>query len=241
MLDPEAESEAVKQRSAELAQLLDAGAPVVDRSGIREALAESRRLGDAANRARRDAAQRVAEGLDPGCPIGHAPPVRRVRTDPRTGRNLDPFGGRSVVTPELVAYWEHRKDVVFPAVEAMYRQAATERPYREALVAAASGQVALLRERRSMLSEGGVELEAAVMHYDEAFVALRQAANDAQSIATEAETRLASLKREAASALVGTDEVKNFIGATLGAVLDAPVDPDTAMPLIQVDRAGQPV
>jgi hypothetical protein len=242
VIDAEAESDALRQRSVDLGELLDAGHPVVGGGSLPE-VAESRRLGQLAHQARQTAAARVAAGLDPGCVVGRQPPVRRTRTD-RHGRDLDPFHGAAVVTDELVAYWEHRRDVVAPAVEAQYRRAATDRPYREALVAAARGHIAVLRERQAMLSEGGLGLEAALARYDEAFLALRQAANDdAQTIANEAETRLASLRREAAQALVGGDEVKGFLGATLASVTDVGVvDPDTALPLVAVDaRTGWPV
>jgi hypothetical protein len=239
-VDPEAESQAMAERSLELAGLLDAGHPVV--KGTPAVLAESARLGRAAHRARLEVAAKVAAGADPGCPVGNEPPVRRVRTDNR-GRDLDPLGGRAAVTPELIAFWEYRRDVVFPAVEAMYRRAAEETPYRPALVAAAKGHLGVLRERWSMLSEGGVELEAAVESYDSAFVVLRQNANDCQMIATEAENRLVALRKEAAALLVGADQTKGFItNAISSAAPDTfPIFDDTGRPYATVDaKTGQP-
>jgi hypothetical protein len=240
MLDPEAESAALKERSHQLIELLDDAHPVLDRSELDEVLAESRRLGDAARRARREAATKFVTDGDAGVPVGPAPVVRRVQTN-RHGRDRDVFHGRSVVTDQLLEYWRHRKDVVFPATERMHRAAVEDRPYNQALVSAAHGHVSVLQGRRSVLSEAGDLLEAALKAYDDSYANVRMAALDSQQIANEAQTRLDSLKREAASALVGGDEVKGFIANTLGVVLDAPVDPDTAMPLIQVDKTGQPV
>jgi hypothetical protein len=233
-MNVEAESEDLRQRSLELSQLLDAGQPAVE--GCAAVLAESKRLGALASQARRDAAAKVAAGRDPGCPVGHTPPIRRIRTDGRN-RDLDPFHGKAVVTDQLLRYWEHRRDVVAPAVEGMYRAAATERPYRAALVSAVHGHMALLRERRSMLTEGGADLEASLRRYDDAYVNLRQGALDAQQIVIEAQTRLDSLKREAASTLGGGDNVKGFIASSIAQATDALLlDPDTSMPLEKVTR-----
>jgi hypothetical protein len=228
VIDVEGESLALRQRSLELVGLLDAGHPVV--KGSPAVLAESKRLGAAAHAARKAAAVRVAAGLDADVPVGRAPAVRRVRTDWK-GRDLDPLHGRPVVSPQLVAYWEHRRDVVAPAVEASYRQAAEACPYREPLAACARGHLGLLRDRRSMLSEGGVDLEAALARYDGAFEAVRMAAIDAQHIATQAIDRLASLRRIEASLVVGGDDEKGFISATLATVADTPVSPDTLLPV----------
>jgi hypothetical protein len=238
MIDVEQESEALRERSQQLTELLDAGHPVVE--GCADVLAESKRLGKVAYQARREAAARMAAGLPVDCVVGNPPPIRRVATN-RRGKDLDQFGGRSVVTDELVAYWTHRRDIVAGAVEAVYRSAAEHTPYREALVAACRGHIGVLQQRFAVKSEGGVELESALERYDSAYRNLRESANDAQRIAVEATDRLAALAREKASALLGTDETKGFVANVLGAVLDAPVDPDTAMPLIQVDKTGQPV
>jgi hypothetical protein len=243
VVDVEGESAEVAQRSLELAELLDAGHPIVDRSEIAGVLTESRRLARETRRARGAVAARWIAGADAGVPIGHQPPIRRIRTDAR-GRDTDPLGGRAAVTPELIAYWEHRRDVVFPATEAMYRAAAERTPYREALVAASHGHIALLRERHAMLSEGGEQLEAALGRYDQAYVNLRQSAVDTQGIAGEAQERLDSLKREAAAAALGDgDTVRGFIGAVLGSMSGLPVDPKTELPIVpatQVRSSLQP-
>jgi hypothetical protein len=234
MLDLEtlaAESETLTQRSRELAQLLDSAHPVLDRSQLSEVLAESKRLSDETHRARRDVAVKVAAGIDPGVPIGPRPPIRRVRT--HRGKDLDPLGGRSVVSPQLVEYWTHRRDHVFPAAQAVYRAAAERTPYSEPLVAASRGHIAVLRGRHAMLSEHGDALEAALASYDQAYVNLRQGAIDTQDIAGEAQERLDSLKREAAAAELGDgDQVRGFIGAVLSTMSDLPVDPKTEMPLV---------
>jgi hypothetical protein len=233
MLDPEAESAALAQRSLELVQMLDSSHPVVE--GCADVLAESKRLGAVATQARKKVAAKIAAGLPVDCPVSHQPAVRRVRTD-RRGRDLDPLGGRSAVTPELLEYWRHRKDVVAPAVEGSYRQAAERTPYREALVAACRGHIGVAQQRFAMLSEGGSDLEAALRRYDDAFTNLRMAALDAQSIATEAQTRIAALRRAAASATLGDDDLKGFLASAIAQATDAPLfDPDTAMPLEPVN------
>jgi hypothetical protein len=79
VIDPEAESQVLRQRSVELAQMLDGGRPVVMESPA--VLAESKRLGQRAYEARQAVAVKVATGLDPGCPVGRPPAIRRVSTD----------------------------------------------------------------------------------------------------------------------------------------------------------------
>jgi hypothetical protein len=239
----EAESEALKQRSLELVELLDAGHPVLDRTQLRAVLVESKRLAGETHRARRDVAARVAAGLDPGCPIGRAPAIRRVKTDWR-GRDEDPLGGRAVVTDALLEFWRYRRDVVFPAVEAMFRAACESTPYRLALVASARGHVALLQGRCTMQTEAGDLLEAALGTYDVAYANLRQSVVDATEIAAVAQERLDALRREVASLDLGDDTttVTNFLANTVSMVTDSPVDPKTAMPLVPHNaRTGQPV
>jgi hypothetical protein len=224
-----AESESLSQRSSDLAGLLDAGHPTVVPPA--EVLGESRRLGAVAAAARKQVASRVAAGVTPGAgvTVGRQPPVRRVQTD-RRGRDLDPLHGRTVITPELVAYWEHRRDAVASAVEGSYREAAERTPYSEALVAACRGHLAVLEGRQSRNEAGG--LVAAVRAYDDAYVALRQSAVDAQQIANQAQARLDSLEREKANAVVGADELKGFIAAALSTITDLPVDPESTLPLV---------
>jgi hypothetical protein len=229
----EAESEALRQRSEDLAGLLDAGHPSVTPPG--DVLAESRRLGAAAAAARKGVAARLAAGMDAGTgvTVGAVPPIRRVRTDSR-GRDLDPLHGRTVITAELVRFWEHRRDQVAAATEGSYREAAERVPYSPALVAAARGHISLLRERMTMQTEGGVQLESALKRYDDVYANLRAGAIDAQQIANQAQARLDSLEREKANAVVGADEVKGFIAAALSTITDLPTDPDLGLPLVPV-------
>jgi hypothetical protein len=242
MIDVEAESREIRERSAELAELLDGGHPVLDRTHVREVAAESRRLAREARQARQRVAAQIATGAGAPCVIGRQPPVRRVRTDPRTGRDLDPLAGKSAVTAELLAFWEHQRDIVAPAVEASYREAAERTPYQPALVASARQHVSLLKSRETMLDEGGVELEASVARYDEAYVNLRQAAVDAQAISGEAETRLQSLKRIEAEALLGDgDDERGFLANAISSVTPTGlVDPATAMPLVPDSSRATP-
>jgi hypothetical protein len=229
--DLEAESRALRQRSAELVELLGV-LPVVE--GMPAVWAERRRLAAATHKARRTAAAKVAAGMDnPGVIVGSQPPIRRVETDWK-GLDLDPFHGSPVVTPELVAFWEWQRDVLAPAYEAQYRKAATETPYSEALVAAANGHIALLRARHSMLAEGGTEVEAAVARYDQAYMNLRQGPIDAQAIAGEAEIRLASLRRIAVQAELGDDlDERGFIAAVVSQRDEVGlVDAKTGTPLV---------
>jgi hypothetical protein len=231
MIDPEAESAALTERSVELAGLLAAGEPIVERASP-AVWAERRRLAAASHEARRTAAAKVAAGMDPGCVVGRQPPIRRVKTDWK-GRDLDPFHGASVITAEVVAFWEHQRDVVAAEVEAQYRRAAEKRPYRPALAAAARGHLGVLRERQTMQSEGGAELEGALARYDGAFMNLRQGALAAQEISGEAITRLASLRRIAAQAELGDDDEEGFIANAIGAVTDLGlVDAKTGQPLV---------
>jgi hypothetical protein len=224
----EAESRAMTERSVALAQLLDAGHPVVERPV--EVLAESRRLGAVAAQARRIVATRIALGQDPGCPVGLPPAVRRVRTDWK-GNDLDPLHGRAAVTPELLAYWTHRRDAVAPAVEATYREALAARPYRQALVSACHGHLELLRQRRAMLSEAGDTLETALRNYDAGYENIRLAALDTQQIAVEAENRLANLRQEQVALLVPDTRVKGYIASTISGVVGLPTDPSSGMPI----------
>jgi hypothetical protein len=221
-IDVEAESEALRRRSTDLAELLDAGHPVLGPQPPE--VDESRRLGHVANVARQQVGARVAAGKDPGegVTVGAAPQIRRVRTD-RWGNDLDPMHGRTTITPQLVAYWEHRRDVVAVAVEGRFRQALEQNPYRPALVAAVQGHLAMLRQRRST-GEGLDVLDGALRRYDQAYANLRESALDAQHIATEAEDRLASLRREAAKLEVGDVTQTGLIASVLAVDDPAPVD-----------------
>jgi hypothetical protein len=224
----EAESRSLTERSRELAQLLDNSHPVVE--GSLPELAESKRLGLVAARARKDVAARVAAGLPAGCVIGRQPPIRRVRTDAK-GRDVDPLHGSAVVTDELVEYWTYRKNVLAGAMEQHYHSAAMNPPYSPLLVASSRQHLAILQVR-DIRGEGAQELSASLKRYDMAYSALREAANDAQHIATEAEDRLRALRREVAQAEVGGDEVRGFLAHVASTMSGLPVDPETALPLV---------
>lgn len=211
-IDVEAESDALRQRSAELVALLDAGVPVVDRTSTRAVQEEAAELARAAHRARADVAKKVAAGQDPGVPMSKIPPIRRIAST-RNGRDPDAvLRGRSVITPELVAYFEHQRDTVAPATEDMYRQAVADRPYQAALVAAVRGHLALLGQRQNVESEGGEALTVALRRYDDAYSAIRENINDAHMIATVAIGRLTSIERERAAAVLGDDETTVLVG-----------------------------
>jgi hypothetical protein len=123
LIDVEHESELLKERSRDLAAQLDAAIPTVDRTGIREALAESRRLAVAADEARADIERRLSRGQPPGVQLGPHGPVRRVKVLPN-GRDAEPFlRGRIAVTSELVAFHRHRIDVVAAAFRDAYTSA----------------------------------------------------------------------------------------------------------------------
>jgi hypothetical protein len=203
--------------------------------------AEHRRLAALTHQARRDAAAKVAAGIDnPGVTIGRQPPLRRVATDPRTGRDVDPFHGAAVITPQLTEFWTNQRDVVGPSVQAQYRQAAERTPFSEAAVAAARQHVGVCRMRRTMTTEGGADVEAAVARYEQSYVNLRQQALDAQTISGDAETRLMSLRRIEADALYGDDgNERGFLAAAVSTLSEVGlVDPDTLTPLA-VEPAGK--
>ena len=227
VIDVEAESSALMQRSAELASLLAGSEPVVDRSPIRAVEEEAARLGKMARAARSYVAIQLAAGLDAGVGVvvGRPPPIRRVKTDAR-GRDLDPVHGRAVITPALLAYWEHQRDVVGPTTEGAYRRAIEVCPWQPALVASVKGHLGLLGLRGSGKDEGARELHSALRQYELAYSVLRDGAHDAQNIATAARSRIAALEREAANALVGdeTTTVTALIASAVSMVTDGPVD-----------------
>jgi hypothetical protein len=120
-IDTEQESAAITQRSYALAEQLDAALVTVDRTAIREALAESRRLRAAAVAARSEVERRLARGEPPGCLLGPHGPIRQVRSTPG-GRDLEPYlRGRDVLTSEVLAYFEHRRDVLADALPGRLR------------------------------------------------------------------------------------------------------------------------
>ena len=239
MVDPEGESKALASRSAELIELLRAGVPSVDKGPVREALAESRRLGAAAHRARQDVAVKVALNVDPGCPVSRAPAIRRVRTD-LAGHDVDPLHGRSAVTEELLRFWQHRKDTVAAVIADVYRKAAEATPFSQSLTSAVFGHLSVLRDRRSYQLEGGNELELAFHDYEQVYQAVKEGLNEAEMVSVEAEDRLQSLKRVAAESLVTDPEtsVKGLIHASISMAADSPVSAQTGLPVGQ--RAARP-
>jgi hypothetical protein len=239
MIDVELESRELAERSRALTGMLDGGHPVLGPPPAE--LDESRRLGRAAHEARQRVAERVARGQDPGCPLGPPAPIRRVKTDPRTGADLDPLRGRQAVTDELLQFWTYRRDCVADVVAGWYNRAATETPFSEALTCAARGHLALLQGRQSS-GEGAAELGRALKAYNDAYDALRQAALDSQMIGNEAVGRLASLRRIVAQLEVGDDDLKPLIAAA-AAREDAPlIDPESGRPLEAVyATTGRPV
>jgi hypothetical protein len=237
LFNPEAESEAMKARSLELVELLE-DLPVV--KGSPPEVAESRRLAQVAGQVRRTVAARIQAGLDPGpgVVVGGRPAIRRVVVDNK-GKDVDPLGGRVVISDELVEHWRYRRDVLAPAVAAQYTRAAEETPFSESLVAAAKGHLSVLRGRESMKQEGGVELEAAVKAYSDSYSALRTAALDAQQIGVEAENRLNALQRERAQAQLGEgDTTRGLIASAMVEATDAlAFDPESLTPLVPIGAA----
>jgi hypothetical protein len=193
MIDVEQESAAVRERSADLAAQLDAALVTVDRSGIREVLAESKRLHGDALAARDRVSQRLAKGQPAGVPLGPAGPIRRVSTD-QLGRDLDPhLKGRLAVTPELAAYWVHRRDVVAGAFRAAFVEAGERFAQSPSLAAAARGHLALVRSRGTFVAEGGDILEAALNRHQDVGPTIRLGVIEADDISARAEAALAEL------------------------------------------------
>lgn len=242
MIDPQAESQALAERSLELAEMLDRALPVVDQGPIRTALAESRRLGLEAKHARDDVARRVAAGGEPGCPVGPQPPIRRVPST-RTGQDPDPImRGRAVVTPELVDYWIHRRDHVGPAIVAAHQDAAAGLAELRPLLAACRGHLSMLRPRGEDEAEGGPVLRAAVAHFTDLRAALASGINDGQSVVSEAADRLGILRGEATAGKLGDqgiDWVQPWVAGRVAAVLqlDGPIDVTAPLPATDYSRS----
>jgi hypothetical protein len=227
-IDVEAESRALSERSTELARMLEAAIPVVDKSAIREALAESRRLALVARKARDDVAQLVRRGqsLPVGCVLGVQPPIRRVPSGAGDRRAYDVLQGRAVVTPELVDYWIHRRDVVGPAIVSAYQSAAEALTPLPPLLAAARGHIALLRQRQSFPAENGEVVLAALAHCDAARGELLAGVNDGEQISTEAVARLEILRGEGAAAKIqghGADWVTPWVAGKIASALELDV------------------
>ena len=84
-----------------------------------------------------------------------------------------PVHGRAGVTPALLAYWEHQRDVVGPTTEGAYRRAIEVCPWQPALVASVKGHLGLLGLRGSGKDEGARELHSALRQYELAYSVLR--------------------------------------------------------------------
>jgi hypothetical protein len=191
-IDVEAESQQLRERSADLAAQLDAAVVTVDRTPIAEALAESDGLAAAADAARAEVARRLARGEPAGVGLGPVGPIRRVRDLPN-GQDADPvLRGRATVTRELGAYHVHRRDVVAAAYRDAFGRAGQQYEPRASLVAAARGHLTELRRRESFGPEGGAELDAALRRFLDSAGVLREGLREADDIAASAE---AALKR----------------------------------------------
>jgi hypothetical protein len=239
MIDTEAESRALLERSQDLAAQLEAATPAVHDTGIREALAESQRLGDAAEAARAEVEGRLVAGKPPGCPLGPFGAIRRVRTLPN-GRDAEPgLRGRTPITPELVGYHEHRRDVVTAAYRTAYTEAAEQLERRPTLIAAARGHITELRRRETYVTEGGQELETALRRFLDTPSALQMGHHEADKIAFTAEQALGWLRTAPAEAQIEAQHgpVAQFTTAqwvaaqTSLALGSEPVDAKTGVPI----------
>jgi hypothetical protein len=249
VIDVERESQEILERSRDLAAALDAALPSVDRSGIREALAESKRLAAAAATARNDVARRLAKGMSPGCPLGPAGPIRRVRTV--NGRDTDPWlKGRLVCSPELRSYHEHRRDQVAGAYRAAYAEAGERFDSHLALLAAARGHVSVLRARDSVGLEGGVELEAAIANFSDAAGVLRAGMREADEIEAAAQSALDEMASAPLAAAIEAQEgptaalaVHQWTNAVKSAVMQggSPVDAESGVALESKPGEPEPV
>jgi hypothetical protein len=237
----------LRERSAELAAQLDAAVVTVDRSGIDQVLAESQRLDAAARAARADVSRRLAAGRQPGVPLGPVGPVRRVPEGPNGQPDGDPWlKGRVALTPELFDYWTHRRDVVAPAYRDAYLAAGAQYEARPSLLAAARGHGALLRDRESVTSEGGVELYAALRRFLDSAGSIREGVAQADEIQREAEAALERLHAAPGLAAVEDEHgpmaataVNQWIGGRISAVLGSePVNATTGRP-VEAKPAGR--
>jgi hypothetical protein len=192
MIDLEGESRAIRERSLELAGLLEAGIPTVDRRPIAPLRAESARLATEANRAREAVAERVRQRLDPGAVMGPIPPIRRLPTGKDTDATLR---GRTVVTDELVSYWRHRRDQLGPGIVGCYEAASLPR-LPAVTLAAVEGHLALLRSRGDHVDEGASTLQGALTRYQSVPEQLAIGTAEGQAVIAEAEARLSSLLSE---------------------------------------------
>jgi hypothetical protein len=222
MIDVEAESRAHRERSLQLTEQLSASIPVVDKGPIREALAESKRLGDEAFKARDRVVERVRKGKDPGVTLGPVAPIRKVPAGRREREAYDVLKGRAVVSAELVNFWAFQRDQVGPAIVRCYEAAAERLPQARALLAAAQGHQAALRQRGAFDQEGGVELEAARRRLDECRGQLMEGVNDGRMVTNRAVEVLEQLQGEATAAKIqgqGVDFLSPWIAGRVASLL----------------------
>lgn len=210
MIDVEAESQAMGERSAELAERLRSLVPEVNRDEIREVQAESRRLAAEATRARDQIAEMVRKGqpLPAGVTVGLQPPIRKVPSGGRDRKAYETLQGRPVISPELLEYWCHRRDVVGPAIVRAHETAALDLPPAAALLACARGHLASLRTRGAFVAEGGLDLEVALKAVDAVRGQLIEGVSEGQAVTTEATGRLESLAGQLASVKVASSGVE---------------------------------
>ncbi|HEY2304190.1 MAG TPA: hypothetical protein VGH66_19980 [Acidimicrobiales bacterium] len=249
MINPEAESKAIKARSIELVHMLDECVPTVDRTPIRDAQAEARRLAGEAKRARDAVVEKVRRGQDPGVPLGLKPPIRKVHTDGR-GRDLDGvLLGRAVISKEIIRHWEFRRDVLAGAIISVHQDAAEKLPTAAPLLAAARGHLAELADRHSFKDEAGAELEAALKRFEDTRGILAEGINEGQHVADDAAAHLEGLAGEIAAAKMaerGVDTVSPFVAGRLAAAMGDVVDLIDASPRVNYGEtaptpvAGQP-
>jgi hypothetical protein len=217
----------MKERSLELVRMIDECIPTVDRGPIREAQAESRRLAGEAKRARDAVVEKVRRGEDPQVPLGLRPPIRRVKTDGR-GRDLDGvLLGRAAVTPQLVKHWEFRRDVLAGAIISVHSDAAANLPQATALLSAARGQLAFLRDRQSFRDEAGLELEVALKRFEDTRLTLIEGINEGHQVASQAAARLEGLAGEIAAAKMaerGVDVISPILAGRVAAAMGDVVD-----------------
>jgi hypothetical protein len=221
-IDIEQESRALLERSRELATMLENAIPTVDKTQIREALAESKRLGTEARKARDTVVERVRKGRDPGVTLGPVAPIRKVPSDRQEAAVYEVTKGRAILTAELVAYWAFQRDVVGPAIVSAYEAAAEQLPLDQTLLATVAGHLALLRQRGIFVDEGREELDTARRHFDACRGRLQEGVNDGRLVSDRAGEVLENLQGEATAAKMqgqGVDFLSPWLAGKVAALL----------------------
>jgi hypothetical protein len=204
VIDPVRESEEISRRSAELATLLDEVSVQLDRAEVARQEARSRELGDEAWSARSRAVEAVKKGrpLEGGVVLGVVEPIRRVPSGQAAYNDFMIVDGRDIFTPQLSAYWRHRRDQLAPALRTMYGEAEVATIATAPLRAAAEGHLAQLRQRGSLADEGGARLAGALERVEVLYHDLHQRSLGALDVGTEAAERLASIEGQTFKAKV---------------------------------------